>query len=455
MKLREFISFAGKILFNPEKATKEILTIKELFLYLLTISLVASIVGGIFLSIPFQVETKTITIGQILFGLVFDFIIPTRIPRYLFDIILKALSFPFSIPLLFIFLLIRSFLRIIILGSGTHLIGKITKSFKKEFTYTFRSNAYAETPAILFGWLPIIGQLADFWVLIILIKSISNQHQVSIKKAFSVFIIAAILIIILINFIFYISFKTVFLAIFPAFDSDFALNEFALERNNAAPCWNIDFRNADSCFQEIAINLKDTSLCNNMLDNQVYCRTIIKALTNKDASLCKELEKTYKLGTFVQRCYLTVATSMMDTSICDLIEDMPFNRDIIILCHNTVKTKLAIENNNPSLCEELNIMSPHDRDKEKNDCYFSVAKAKKDTSLCEKITSNDYRIYCRAILTTDSTLCKNINEMWYAFPSRNVCYEEIAKITLDASLCENMYRDEYKQECLMEINLRK
>jgi hypothetical protein len=455
MKLKDLISFAGNILFNPEKATRENLSAKELFLYLLTVSLVASIIGGIFLSISFQIETKTITIGQILFGLVFDFIIPIRIPRYLFDIILKALSFPFSIPLLFIFLFIRSFLRIIILGGGIHLIGKITKSFKKEFIYTFRSNAYAETPAILFGWLPIIGQLSDFWTFIILIKSVSNQHQITIKKAFSVFIIATILIVILITLVFYISFKTVLLAIFPAFDSDFVLNEFALESNSPEPCWNIDFRNADSCFQEVAINLRDASLCNNMLDNQIYCRTIIEALTNKDASLCKELEKTYKLGTFVQRCYLTLATSMMNSSICDLIEDVPFNRDIIILCHNTIKTKLAIENNNLALCEELNITSPHERDKEKNDCYFSVAKAKKDTSLCEKIMSDDYKIYCRAILTADSTLCKNINEMWYAFPSRNECYEDIAKITLDASLCENMYRDEYKQECLMEVSLRK
>ncbi|GAB7016422.1 YIP1 family protein [Methanogenium cariaci] len=69
---------------------------------------------------------------------------------------------------------------------------------RKDVSTTLRTVIYAATPSLLFGWIPLIGILANFWSLALEIFAIRELHEISTARAVIAVILPFILMIILV-----------------------------------------------------------------------------------------------------------------------------------------------------------------------------------------------------------------------------------------------------------------
>lgn len=72
----------------------------------------------------------------------------------------------------------------------------------KAHIRTFIATAYSSTPAMLFGWIPVIGQVFSLWTLVLLVYGVRECQEMSLQKSILVvvitvtpFIVAAALVL--------------------------------------------------------------------------------------------------------------------------------------------------------------------------------------------------------------------------------------------------------------------
>jgi hypothetical protein len=149
-------------------------------------------------------------------------------------------------------------------------------------------------------------------------------------------------------------------------------------------------------------------VCNKIRDSDErnYCLGIVEA----DTSFC---DKINAVG-LKESCKFGAIISKDNVSLCNTFGEEDRN------------TCIAIINEDASLCEG---MEEYDR----NNCYLPVAHAKKDPSLCNKITYESMKeicLYDTAIMTKNSSLCENMDEF--------LKYPCLAAVKGDISICDNM-----------------
>ncbi|RLF39789.1 MAG: hypothetical protein DRN21_03125 [Thermoplasmata archaeon] len=120
--------------------------------------------------------------------------------------------------IIFILLVVFSFIGLFISGAWLHLWVRLMGG-KRRYAQTVKAVAYAQTPSLLFGWIPFVGFIFGIWSLVLEVFGIREMHEIPTEKA-AIAVIAAIVSIIIIAVI--IALAVIFLVIglssFPSVD---------------------------------------------------------------------------------------------------------------------------------------------------------------------------------------------------------------------------------------------
>jgi len=109
----------------------------------------------------------------------------------------------------FIGIIIGGILCILIVAILMHIFIVIVGG-RKGIEQTFKVVFYAMTPGFLFGWIPVIGIIANLWSLVLEVIGIRELHEISTARAvLAVFLPLIILIILIILAFLVIAFFTV------------------------------------------------------------------------------------------------------------------------------------------------------------------------------------------------------------------------------------------------------
>ncbi len=95
----------------------------------------------------------------------------------------------------YIILLIVGFIGLFVSGSTIYLVGMLIDDRKSDFDQIIKVLIYSSTPAMLFGWIPVVGGISGFWAIIILALGIRELYRISIARTMVVLFISAINVI--------------------------------------------------------------------------------------------------------------------------------------------------------------------------------------------------------------------------------------------------------------------
>jgi len=77
---------------------------------------------------------------------------------------------------------------------------------RKGYRETFKALAFGDTPALLLGWIPLVGMLAGIWSLVISVLGIRELQEISTNRALGALILAVmiplLIVIVLAAFLF-------------------------------------------------------------------------------------------------------------------------------------------------------------------------------------------------------------------------------------------------------------
>lgn len=224
---------------------------------------------------------------------------------------------------------------------------------------------------------------------------------------------------------------------------DSCYNTLAQEKIDDSICDKINHNTGmkSECYMNVGILKKDPKVCEKINDSSyhlTYTNRCIGAATN-DISKCGD-----KITAESKYCYIDIAKSKNDLSICDMIESENFKAN----CYR----EIADLRNDSSLCDK-EIIEEDDRDScylsaaDKLDesfcetlsegaqinCYSQLAKEKGDLFLCNKILESGsemmfYYCYNALINSASEKLNKNFNE------EDKVLYDKCCQIPYD---CED------------------
>lgn len=171
MYFSNFIGKTKKLILNPTKFFEDIKREKgflEVFKYCLIISLLPSV----FLALLYQS-----------LGLFDSLMTPKTNWLLLYFIIVLSL---------FIFFIIVSFVSSILI----HITAIILRG-KGNFLSSYKCIVYGTAPSYLFGWIPLIGLVFNFYSIYVTIIGIIKLHKVSAIRAIFILVLPAIIILLL------------------------------------------------------------------------------------------------------------------------------------------------------------------------------------------------------------------------------------------------------------------
>ncbi|MCX6777503.1 MAG: hypothetical protein NT157_01320 [Candidatus Micrarchaeota archaeon] len=187
----------------------------------------------------------------------------------------------------------------------------------------------------------------------------------------------------------------------------------------------------DECYRRIVLTKPDPSFCelihDSSLKDSCYKRVAVK--TN-NSGLCSKVQGT----DFSKLCY---AITTKNPSLCDTLEKNRTN----VVTQDACYLELSLYSEGQDFC--ANIQNKQQR----SDCYYEVAKIKKDASLCDKVEYIDHE-FCLAVATQNLSACEglqnNIQKEGYSVNPKDDCYYQIALFKNNPSICsmigDNWYR---------------
>jgi len=154
----------------------------------------------------------------------------------------------------------------------------------------------------------------------------------------------------------------------------------AVENKDPKACEKIEYDyGRDECFSRLGAELKDQTMCYRVGETHTrsYCLTKV-AVSTKNVALCGDMGADTGAA---EDCVTKVAVVSKDANLCEDLDDYPR-----ILCIRSVASALGDE----SLCLKIEYGGSRD------ECYKRLAGDKKDPSLCEKVSTEKGKYYCRA-----------------------------------------------------------
>ena len=241
---------------------------------------------------------------------------------------------------------------------------------------------------------------------------------------------------------------------------------FALKRNEDVCGLIEDSYLKDFCFSHLGILRKNTSSCD-WVESEDYEKVICYAIASNDPLRCSEALKDLECYTdfavatkkpemclyqpvleYVNDCYLDVAESLDDITICEKIKEgefvskyqVQFMRDD---CYNTVAVSLL----NPDFCGKITGRYKMDR------CYLEIAKQLRNPLIC----TTDECYFEVAVLSSNVSICVQMQGGFYKYEhkshiilNKDICYQVITKMLNDSTTCGQL-EDEYERKTCYDV----
>lgn len=202
-------------------------------------------------------------------------------------------------------------------------------------------------------------------------------------------------------------------------------------------CKNIkDSTEKNNCYIKLAASSGDTSICDRLImEEHDNCYKEV-AISKENVLLCDRIENSDTKDD----CYNAFAISEEDSSVCGKIQKQEKRDD----CYNY----LALSTEDPGACGKIDIISKRD------DCYNGLALSKEDHSICSEIKIDGRRNDCYntiALSTENPDICHKITSN----TERDDCFKKIAISKENQSICVNIKSDSKRDDCYNEIALLK
>ena len=202
----------------------------------------------------------------------------------------------------------------------------------------------------------------------------------------------------------------------------------------------------DRCYGVVAIETKDTSLCENLRQEDRYikkgrgwCITEIAKKT-EDATICNDMPGSIILK---ELCWIELAVIQKDPTVCDVIIDSDALRT---LCNVRATGALG----DVSLCETIEDNPPFNS--HRGNCYIEAVRATGNDALCEMVDGDSFRIHCYAgvaIILNDASYCEQLADR----PPATIyqCYTKVAEELKDRTICNEIEDVLSKDQCFDSV----
>lgn len=207
--------------------------------------------------------------------------------------------------------------------------------------------------------------------------------------------------------------------------------EFAKSKDDPSTCALPSSLGArDDCYQYFANLRSNSSLCMRISSN--YSKYLCLTKITGNYTLCNELSD------YLQRdsCIEVFATDRSNHLICQNISTN-FYKD---RCY----TNIALKTRNPDICSYITC---YECISDKNKCYFAVANATLNITLCSRISEPFMKDTCHlevAKKARNPSFCSAIENTY----TRNTCYSSIIyNEKYSFSVCASIMHQNWKDEC--------
>ncbi len=229
----------------------------------------------------------------------------------------------------------------------------------------------------------------------------------------------------------------------------------AYTKRDVHVCDNLQHDAQVSCVQDVAVATKDPRVCSTLEGlNMYYCMSAV-AVQEKDVAQCRLIPDTHVRA----NCVASVAVSTDDVTVC--LESSLINQDSAISCFTNVTIKdkdtcAKLSGHLKNVCEnryyyqlgDFNTCAATHNELEGDLCRIHAVELKGDVTLCEKISTEHFKLDCYRNLakhTADCSLIPPTNEM--AQYVRDMCYADLAMNSQRQSMCENILGAKEKTQC--------
>ncbi len=197
----------------------------------------------------------------------------------------------------------------------------------------------------------------------------------------------------------------------------------AVNSNDLEACKQIinNTGRVNRCIIEIAINLKDITICNQFSNSDKEQCLYALAIPTLNENLCE-------YGNEYENCITSIAIGKKDNKLCELLEDVLIE---VPKCQWNVMSKISLEPLNYTRCyqsEQLNLNNAF--------CIEYTSLANNESKGCDMIPDNSRTGYARydcfeklAMQTKNPIYCENAD-----YPDE--CFDKF--MTKDISICKNM-----------------
>jgi hypothetical protein len=180
----------------------------------------------------------------------------------------------------------------------------------------------------------------------------------------------------------------------------------ALKEKNPALCSYTENVSMDSCYWTLAIQTGDHTMCNN-ISNKRDSQSCL-AFTTKDRSHCRT--------EYPDSCIYYAELSKGNVSYCETISGTK---------RASCFSELAALSENISLCEQLKTdkkLNDGLRETYSDSCLYKIAANSGRTETCSRISSEDKKLMCRALVSSEPQICELFGNSF----SRDNCLFQLA-----------------------------
>lgn len=222
------------------------------------------------------------------------------------------------------------------------------------------------------------------------------------------------------------------------------LNKNASYCNNIEPSFQTGLMHRDTCFDLVARETKDASLCEGIVNKDALTGDYIRCVASitGDISKCPVLDPDNDYNG-AYNCYLSLAATTGEISVCDEFKDNLHSK-------RTCYAGVAVEKKDSSVCGLDSL-----EDEVRDDCYMAYLSGLGviDTSVCSRIVSEERQSRCLSIMERKTiardnniTACNDISDK----DKRGSCFWEVAKVQDNPVLCEEVPDELWVGQCILQ-----
>jgi len=91
---------------------------------------------------------------------------------------------------MYVMIIVGSFINAAFMHIFVYIVGG-----RKGYTSTFNAMAYASTPSLLLGWIPVVNIITGIWALVLEVKGIRTLHEITTGKAILAILLPVIILL--------------------------------------------------------------------------------------------------------------------------------------------------------------------------------------------------------------------------------------------------------------------